>query len=199
MTYRNITISGLPGCGSTTLMRLLQKKLDWQCYSGGEFMRAYAIEKGYFSGDNSVHHDATVYPDDFDRQVDYAVREKLTNSNNHIIEAWLSGFLAQQISGVLKVLVTCSEDSVRIDRVVNRDRVSVEKAKIHIMDRETKNRQKWAKIYAPEWQQWIVEAGTLPQDAEIDFWHPKLYDLVIDTYRYSREDTLNLVLDALKT
>jgi len=197
MTYRNITISGLPGCGSTTLMKLLKEKLDWQCYSGGEFMRSYAIEKGLFSPDNSVHHDATVYPDDFDRQVDYAVREKLASQEKHVLEAWLSGFLAQQIPGVLKVLVMCSQDAVRIDRIVNRDKISVEEAKSHVMHREDKNRSKWKVMYANEWQQWVVEPGTLPSSAEIDFWDPKLYDLVIDTFSTSQEETLNLVLNAL--
>jgi cytidylate kinase len=198
MNVRNITISGLPGCGSTTLMKLLQPIINWKSYSGGEFMRTYAIEKGYFSSDKNVHHDATVYPDDFDRQVDYAVREKLTNEDHYIFEAWLSGFLAQQIPDVLKILVTCSEDSVRIDRIVNRDQVSVSEAKKHIMERESKNRQKWQAMYNKEWQQWVVDTKMLPPEAEIDFWHPKLYDLVIDTYSHSREETLNLVLDALK-
>lgn len=197
MAYRNITISGLPGCGSTTLMKLLKEKLDWQCYSGGEFMRAYAIEKGYFTADSNVHHDATVYPDDFDRQVDYAVREKLTNQDNNIFEAWLSGFLAQQVPGVLKVLVFCSDDAVRIDRIVNRDSISVDEAKVHVMQREAKNRKKWQEMYAQEWQQWVVNPGTLSESAEIDFWHPNLYDLVIDTFSTSREETLDLVINAL--
>lgn len=197
MKYRNITISGLPGCGSTTLMNLLKGTLDWQCYSGGEFMRAYAIEKGYFNSQENVHHDATVYPDDFDRQVDYAVREKLTIEKNYIFEAWLSGFLAQGVPDVLKVLVTCSDNAVRIDRIVNRDGIGVDEAKVHILSRETKNRQKWNIMYAHEWQEWVVKPGTLPAEAQIDFWHPKLYDLVIDTYRYSREEALDLVLHEL--
>lgn len=198
MEYRNITISGLPGSGSTTLMKLLKEELKWQCYSGGEFMRAYAIEKGYFSDANTVHHDATVYPDDFDRQVDYAVREKLSMHENHVIEAWLSGFLAQGIPGVLKVLVYCSDDAVRIDRVVNRDRISIEEAKKHIIAREAKNRAKWNTMYANEWQDWVVNQNTLPASEQIDFWHPNLYDVTIDTFKYSPNQTLNIVLDALK-
>lgn len=199
MAYRNLTISGLPGCGSTTLMNFLRDKLDWQCYSGGEFMREYAIKQGYFSANNNVHHDATAYPDDFDRQVDYAVRDRLTHQNHLIMEAWLSGFLAQGIPGVLKVLVTCSENAVRIDRIVNRDMISVGEAKKHVLERETKNRNKWTTMYAKEWQDWVVEPGTLSSKTEIDFWHPKLYDLVIDTYRHSREETLDIVLHALKS
>ena len=79
--YKNITVSGFPGAGSTTLMRLLENKLGWKGYPGGEFMRVYAMEKGYFNKGEKMHHDATVYPDDFDRQVDYGVREKLIRTN----------------------------------------------------------------------------------------------------------------------
>jgi cytidylate kinase len=195
--YRNIAISGLPGCGSTTLMRLLSEKLGWKSYSGGEFMRAYAIEKGYFSKGTNVHHDATVYPDDFDKQVDYAVREKLSSQSNNIFEAWLAGFLAQGVPGVLKVLTICSDNGVRIDRVVNRDQVNVEEAKKHIIDREIKNRSKWTAMYGDEWREWVVKPGILNENDEIDFWNPKLYDIVIDTYKYSREETRDLVLKAL--
>jgi cytidylate kinase len=118
--YKNITISGLPGCGSTTLLSLLKEELakdQWAGFSGGEFMRAYAVEKGLFNPAQSTHHSATVYDDDFDRQVDYGIREKVGAGEKWIIESWLSGFMAQNIPGTLKVLMTCSDDAVRIDRL----------------------------------------------------------------------------------
>lgn len=201
MRYKNITISGLPGCGSTTLLRLLKEKLGpqgWQGFSGGEFMRAYAIEKGLFREDHGLHHDASVYSDDFDRQVDLGVREKLASENHWIIESWLSGFFAQGVPGVLKVLVVCSDDAVRIDRIVNRDDVSVEEAKEHIHKRTTTNLAKWSKIYHNEWNDWVVKAGKMKKGEAIDFWRPELYDLCIDTYSTSREQTLISVLKALE-
>jgi len=51
--YQNITISGLPGNGSTTLLNTLREALKeegWKGFSGGEFMRNYALEKGLFDG-----------------------------------------------------------------------------------------------------------------------------------------------------
>ena len=56
-----------------------------------------------------------------------------------IYEAWLTGFLAQGVKGVLKVLLLCSDDGVRVDRVVNRDKVTVHQAKDHILTREEQN------------------------------------------------------------
>lgn len=201
--YRNITISGLPGSGSTTLLKLLREKLqneNWKCFSGGEFMRDYAIKKGLFDPTtNKFHHPATVYSAEFDREVDFGMREKLQKEDHWILESWLSGFFAQQVPGVLKILLMCSDDAVRIDRIVNRDKVSIHEAKEHIIDRKNKNLEKWQKIYSKEWNEWVVKTDTLPSSSPIDFWLPELYDVVIDTYSSSREETVEKVIQALRT
>lgn len=200
--YRNITISGLPGTGSTTLLRLLREheilKADgWRGFSGGEFMRAYAIEKGVFRPQQGLHHSSQDYEDDFDRKIDMGMREKLQQEQGWILEAWLSGFMAQQVPHVLKVLMKCSDDAVRIDRIVNRDSVSVEDAKYHIQKRYEENLSKWSRMYAQEWQDWVVSPGTVSADEPIDFWREDLYDIVIDTYSNNQQQTLEIVLDAL--
>ena len=133
--FRNVTIAGLPGAGSSTLGINLAKAIGWEYFSGGDFMREYAIAKGLFEKNNQMHHPATVYSDDFDRQVDYSIRERLVKDNGLIVDSWLSGFLAQGTDGVLKVLMRCSNDAVRVDRIVNRDNVSVDRAKDHIFER----------------------------------------------------------------
>ena len=195
--FSNITISGLPGAGSTVLGKELARRLNWQYYSGGDFMRKYAIEKGYFDPASTVHHDATVYPDDFDRQCDYGVREKLEKDSGCIYESWLSGFLSQQVKGTFKILVYCSDDAVRVDRIANRDDISIADAKVHIFDREKKNVEKWQKMYEEEWRDWVVKPGILTEDQPIFFWRPELYDLAIDTYKLGKEETLGLALEAI--
>lgn len=195
LLYKNITISGLPGTGTTTLLRLLEKKLEWKGYSGGEFMREYALEKGIFKPQQGFHHSAEDYEDDFDRTIDMGVREKLGSSQGGIYEAWLTGFLAQGVSGVLKVLLVCSDDAIRVDRVVNRDKVTVAQAKDHILSREEQNRRKWTRMYRDEWISWVVKPGHVGEDEPIDFWDPRIYDLIIDTYSNSREETFKKVLD----
>ncbi len=200
-TYHNITISGLPGCGSTTLLELLKKTLDsdWKGFSGGEFFRQYSIEQGLFDpATNKFHHDATIYGEELDRKVDYQMRQQLSTEHHWILESWLSGFLAQGVPHVLKVLLTCSDDAVRIDRIVNRDDVGVDEAKKHIHERTAKNLGKWTRLYEKEWNDWVVGAGRAKAGEPIDFWHPALYDVVIDTYSKSREETLETVLKALR-
>lgn len=200
MKYHNITISGLPGSGSTTLLKHLRATLEeqgWQGFSGGEFMRAYAQAKGLFEEKGGLHHDASHYEDDFDRQIDYGMRERLSTEKNWILESWISGFMAQQVPGVLKVLLTCSEDAVRVDRIVNRDQVSVDEAKENIQNRVKNNVTKWRRMYANEWNDWVVQTGKANSAEEIDFWKPDLYDVVIDTYSTDPQQTLDRVLEAL--
>lgn len=198
---KNITISGLPGSGSTTLLNKLREQLKfagWRGFSGGEFMRQYAAENGFLDPQTGkLHHDATVYSDDFDRQVDFGMRQRLQEEEGWILESWLSGFLAQQVPGTLKVLIYCSDPAVAIDRIVNRDEVSVDKAKHHITDRAKKNIEKWQRMYHEQWQEWVVEAGNATEQEEIDFWKPELYDVVIDTFSTNKEKTLEMVLEKL--
>ncbi len=52
-------------------------------------------------------------------------------------------------------------------------------------------------MYKQEWQKWLVDEGKIAINAPIYFWTPKLYDLSIDTYKSSKEETLNIVLEAL--
>ena len=70
---------------------------------------------------------------------------------------------------VLKVLLQC-DDALRIDRVVNRDNLSVEEAKKHLQEREEANLKKWERMYGVS-----------------DFWDPKHYDLVINTYAHGSQ------------
>ncbi len=200
--YRNITVSGLPGCGSTTLLEGLKEELQydgWKGFSGGEFMREYAKEKGLFNGESKQHHDASHYEDDFDRKIDMGMREKLQTEDHWILESWLSGFLAQQVEGAFKVLMICSEDGVRVDRIVNRDEVTVEQAIKNMQDRYNANLAKWSRLYSQQWQEWVVAKGIAKQEDPIDFWREDLYDLVIDTYKQGKEQTLESVIHAITT
>ncbi len=197
---KNVTISGLPGSGTTTLLQLLKIELKfdgWTGYSGGEFMRQYAVEKGLYDNKQKIHHDAMAYGENFDRQIDLGIRENLQSKEKWIIESWLSGFMAQGLPDVLKILVTCPDDSVRIDRIVNRDEVTVEEAKRHLQQRYEVNLKKWSNMYAEQWQKWVVGHDLAESNEKIDFWKPELYDLVIDTYSSNQQQATKIALDAI--
>jgi predicted cytidylate kinase len=183
LKYASIAISGPPGAGRSTLLKNLKpivESFGWETFSGGEWARQFAIQSGNHDANDPRHHKATDYGEDIDHQIDAAMREKLSNPDNHVaVESWIAGWNMRGLSHVLKVLLMCDE-SLRIDRVVNRDNLTVEEAKRHLREREKVNMEKWGNMYKAS-----------------DFWDPKYYDLVINTYSNGPRETLDLVLQAL--
>lgn len=175
LKYDNITISGGVGVGTTTLIDNLKPYLEplgWAFKSTGQMVREYMKE--------NIAPVATLVSDDFDRRVEQKARELLAKEKHWVIEAWLSGFIAHDLKNTLKVLLVCSHDSVRIDRVVNRDKVNITEAKQIVKKREEENFKKWRKLYGNH-----------------NFFDPKYYNVVIDTYSSGQLETTGKVLDVL--
>lgn len=183
MNYSSIAISGPPGAGRSTLLRNLKPIVEpwgWQTFSGGEWARQFAIENGKHKPYDPTHHKATDYGDDIDNQIDTVMRQKLSDPSAHyVVESWIAGWNMRGLPHVLKVLLQC-DDSLRIDRLVNRDNLTVDQAKEHIQKRQEANFLKWKRMYGVS-----------------DFWDPKYYDLVINTYSHGPAQTLDLVLSKL--
>lgn len=183
LKYSSIAISGKPGAGRSTLLRNLKTYLTpfgWEFFSGGDWSRQFAIKTGKHDPHDPKHHLATDYGEDIDKQIDADMREKLSDPSVHMaVESWIAGWNMRGLPHVLKVLLMC-DDALRIDRIVNRDNISVEEAKKHLFGREEANVGKWQRMYGVD-----------------DFWDPKYYDLVINTYSHGPTETVNLVLQAL--
>lgn len=183
LKYSSVAISSPPGAGRSTLLKNLQPylvPLGWEFFSGGDWSRQFSIAAGKQNPDDLKHHKATDYGDDIDLQIDVAMREKISDPGVHMaIESWIAGWNARGIQHVLKVLLMC-DDALRIDRIVNRDNITVEDAKNHLKEREEGNLSKWKRMYGVD-----------------DFWDSKHYDLVINTYSHGPKETLDLVLQAL--
>ncbi len=168
---RNITISSKAATGSTTLARSLSEKLGWQLILGGELVREHVRKNGIPLEETSRT------SDQYHLDLDNLIKEKLRKENHLVIESWLAGYDAQGIPEVYKILLTCPDDAVRIDRLVNRDKMTIEEAKYHLQTREEENIKKWEKLYLTK-----------------DFWNPKMYDLVIDTYANGPTETLEIAM-----
>lgn len=174
--YKTITVSGKIAVGTTTLAKNLAHALKWKYINIGDLQRKF----------DRLHHihenkqGAMSRSDAHERSMENMTLNMLTNDNNLIYESWLSGFVARDIPHVFKVLLYCSHEDIRIDRVVNRENITIEQAKEWIRQREEENILKWKKLYG-----------------NYDFWDPKYYDLVIDTYSSGPLQTVGKVLDAI--
>lgn len=174
MKYRNITISGGVAVGKNTLHGGLKPFLEpkgWHFTSGGQLLRDFAKEY--------VQPLASLAPDEFHHQLDDRTKN-LLGEGNYVIEAWLAGFMARDSDDTLRILLTCENDALRIDRVANRDKVTIEQAKTYIKEREEGNFKEWKRIYG-----------------DYEFFSPEYYHLVIDTYSSSPQETVENVLEKL--
>ena len=169
---RNITISGRIGTGKTTLANNLAKILYWKVLDGGRLFRKFAEEQGFHISQKDK------IPDELDKAFEERVRYILKNEKNEIIQSHLAGFSAQGIPGVFKILLICEDNeredkkSIRIDRIMNRDLISSEKAKEEIHLREEMDLAKYRKLYVKNDPNWV-------------YWDPKYYDLIINTFDHN--------------
>lgn len=176
MKYRLITISGKVAVGTTTLTKNLIHALGWKHINIGAIQRKY--DRQHDLHENKIG--ALSRTDDHEKEIDAITKQMLKIEKKIIYEAWLAGFFAQAHRDILKVLLICSHDDIRVDRVANRDNVTVKQAKDWIKQRENENTTKWKKLYGNH-----------------DFWSHKYFDLVIDTYKSGQLETVGKVLDKI--
>lgn len=181
---RNITVSGRIGSGTTTLATGLAKTLGWELLEGGEVFEKFHKELG--ASENEV----ASRPDKFDLGYEERVKKMLGDGKHQVVQSHLAGFDAQDIAGVFKILVVCEDEEgndktdIRIDRLVNRKKISIEEAKEEVKVREERNLEKFRRLYANNDQNWV-------------YWDKKYYDLVVNTYDHNAEESFNLALEAL--
>jgi cytidylate kinase len=181
---RNITISGRIGAGATTLAKKLSNVLNWPLLEGGDLFEKIHKEL------NISQVDVLQRPDSFDLQFEAQIKKILTEETQQIIQSHLAGFDIQGLAGVYKILVICQDPSgedkadIRIDRLMNRDGISLQDAKHEAVVREKENLAKFRKLYVHNDPDWI-------------YWDPKYYDLIVNTYSLNKEETLQFVLEKI--
>lgn len=154
-----ITISGLPGSGTTTASRLVADALALERVPGGEVFRAMAAEAGMSLAEFGVHaHDHH----DIDRELDHRLEER-AREGGCVIESRLAGWLVHQ-AGLpsVRVWVQC-DDAERARRVAVRDGTSVDQALVDNTERAAVEHRRYQTIYG------------------IDLSDQSIYDLVLDS------------------
>jgi cytidylate kinase len=154
-----VTISGLPGTGTTTASRLVAEALGLERVPGGEVFRQMAAEAGMSLADFGVY--AIDHPE-IDRELDRRLEER-ARAGGCVIESRLAGWLAHQAAlRSVRVWLRCDDDE-RARRVASRDGTTQAQALLE-------NRERAA-----------VEHGRYLAFYGIDLEDLTIYDLVLDS------------------
>ncbi|WP_292466215.1 (d)CMP kinase [Methanolobus sp.] len=156
-----LTISGLPGSGTTTVSRLLSEKYGLEVVSAGEVFRSLAKEYGMTLAEFG---ELAESDDSIDIEIDERQKEISNTRDNIILEGRLAGHMAEK---AFKVWIKASVD-VRVERIVNRESGSFEYKLSETIEREASEAIRYKTIYG------------------IDINDLSVYDLVIDSEKWDQ-------------
>ena len=145
-----ICISGLPGCGKSTVAKKLAQKYRLRYVSGGDALKELAIEAGFKpSGEDWWETEEgrrflnkRMEDPNFDRKVDEKLIE-IAKEGNVILDSWTMPWLLDE---GFKIWLDASLE-VRAARAAKRDKIDFEEAKKLIREREKKTREIYSKLY----------------------------------------------------
>jgi cytidylate kinase len=145
---RNITVSGRIGSGATTLAKNIAQKLHWEVMEGGDLFEKFHQKLG-------VHQaEASKRPDSFDIAFENRMKQLFKEKEHQVFQSHLAGFNAQGIKGIYKILIVCNDkqnrdqQTVRMNRLIKREKISLEEAKYDVLEREKQNLEKYRRLYA---------------------------------------------------
>jgi CMP/dCMP kinase len=170
-----VTVGGLPGTGTSTLCRLLERELGLPYVYAGQIFRQEAAARGLSLQEMNelAQNDESV-----DRQLDERQLE-LLRKGNVILEGRMAGWLAHN-NGIdaLKVWIVCDE-AERIRRLVDRDGGDPEEQRRMTEERVRLERDRYLRYYG-------VDTDDL-----------SIYDLVLDSTATPPQTLVERVLEAL--
>ncbi|HJK00787.1 MAG TPA: AAA family ATPase [Methanocorpusculum sp.] len=161
-----ITISGLPGSGTTSLAKALAERYDLRYLSAGEVFRCLAKENGMDLA--SFGKFAEENPE-IDLKIDARQKEIGETSDDIILEGRLAGWMVENAD--LKILLYASP-GCRAERIAERENLSSEEASVATVDREASEAARYMEYY------------------EIDIADLSPYDIVINSETFNQEEVL---------
>lgn len=175
MRFNKITISGKICTGKTTLLKRLQKKLGWPTFMTGQLFRDYVKKH------NLNLQEAEEQNEKLTKAVDYKVRDMLYSPGNLIVDGWLSGYMANNLKDVLKILLTCRDD-IRYKRFAKREKITLSEA-----EKKVKERQK----------SWFSKIKKIHKISYSTLNNQKNYNLIIDTSYITPQAVVKKVFEVL--
>ena len=154
-----VTVSGLPGSGTSTVARAVAAELGLEHLDGGSVFRALAIERGLTLAEFAA---IAEVDDQIDRELDERLTERAM-AGDVLLESRLAGWLATR-AGVraTRIWVDCDEVE-RARRVGGRDGHDAHEALATTRAREATERARYLEYYG------------------IDLADRSVYDLVLDS------------------
>jgi cytidylate kinase len=167
-----ITVSGLPGSGTTSISRYLQEHHKFELISAGEVFRQLAIEHNL---DLAEFGRLAEQDESYDKMIDARQKEIASRRDNIIIEGRLSGWMVDNAD--LRIWLF-APIGCRITRIISRDQVPDEQAATEI----TTERER-------------CEAGRYRSYYNIDISDLSIYHMVLNSEHWGIAE-LGAIVDA---
>jgi len=178
-----ITVSGLPGAGTTTVAQQVAVATGLDHADAGSLFRRLAAERGMTVAELGRY--ATEHPE-VDVELDARTGERARQAarggpdEGCVLEGRLAGWVATREGvGALRVWVAC-RDEVRAERVARREGSSPAEALAQNRSREASERDRYARTYG------------------IDLADLAFYDLVLDSESATPDELAAAILDRLE-
>jgi predicted cytidylate kinase len=172
-----ITVSGLPGSGTTSSCKLVVEQLGWAYINAGQIFRQLAEEAGLSLAEfgRRAEEDGRI-----DRQLDACMVESAGQLGRVVMEGRLTGWMAHRYGlPALKVWFEAAS-GVRSRRIAGRDELESVRALREMEEREDSEAKRYREFH------------------DIDLGDRSIYDLVIDTQKHSATEAAEVVLARLQ-
>ena len=167
-----LTISGLPGSGTTTVSQIISERHGLDIVSAGEVFRSLAKEYGL----NLAEFGALAESDDsIDLKIDERQKEIANTRDNIVLEGRLAGHMAEK---GLKIWIKAPVDE-RVRRIIARESGSFNDKLKETIVREASEATRYSSIY------------------NIDISDLSAYDLVIDSSIWDQFQVANIITTAI--
>ncbi len=167
-----ITISGSPGTGTTTISRLLKKKLKIPYVYAGNIFREEAKKYGMSLEEFGRYCEKN---EEIDRKLD-EYQKALLERGNLILEGRMAGWLAYLNNISAEKILLTADMKERVRRILNREGGTIEKIKKEMKKREESEAKRYKRYY------------------NVDIGDHSIYDLVIDTTNKTPEEIVDIIL-----
>ena len=171
-----ITIFGLAGTGTSTIGKLLAKKLNYKFKSSGNMIREIAKQRNQtiYEFEKEIISDSNFK---FDIQLDNKIEEFGRNNKEFILESRLAWHF---IPDSFKIKLTCDKEE-SYKRITKRENIPINKAKKKTIQRANGIIERYSKVY-PHIQ-------FPPQDEK--------FNIIIDTTKISPEEIVSKIMQKI--